>query len=527
MLSTSGEHLEKGASHEVLDVEKLSLLFELSRGFNALIELDELLPQVIARTKEVFQAEGCALLLFDEERQELHFPVTSDVSPDMEERLREIRFPADRGIVGWVVTHGRSALVKDVSQDERFYPEVDRLTGLHTHDLICVPLRTKRRITGALGLRNRLVGTFTGEDLTVLDALAGPIAIAIENARLYQGVRLSEARLKMEVTALQRYVGSRRAYEEIIGTAPAMARVFQLMESAIPSPITVLLEGETGTGKELIARAIHAHGPRKDKPLVAVNCAALPETLLQSELFGHKKGAFTGAMNDAPGLFEVADGGTLFLDEIGETSSALQRHLLRALQEGEIRRVGETRVRHVNVRVISASNRDLAEEVRRHRFREDLYYRISVFPIRVPPLRERREDIPLLAAHFIRQSNARLGKQVTGITPEVLELLMRYSWPGNVREVRNEIERGVALAPDGATITPQHLSERIVSQPSVQVPFAPAPGSLKQACLAFEREYLAEALRRNQGNAARTANLLGLSREMLQTKIKDYGLQAN
>jgi len=524
MVSASGEHLEKGASHEVLDVEKLSLLFELSRGFNALIELDELLPQVIASTKEVFQAESCALLLFDEERHELHFPVTSDVSPEMEERLREIRFPADRGIVGWVVTHGIPALVMDVTQDARFYPEVDRLTGLHTHDLICVPLRTKRRITGALGLRNKLVGTFTQEDLTVLDALAGPIAIAIENARLYQSVRLSEARLKMEVTALQRYVGGRRAYEAIIGTAPAMLRVFQLMESAIPSPITVLLQGETGTGKELIARAIHTQGPRKDKPFVAINCAALPETILQSELFGHKRGAFTGAVNDAPGLFEVANQGTLFLDEIGETSSALQQHLLRAL-EGEIRRVGETHVRRVNVRVISASNRDLAEEVRRHRFREDLYYRISVFPIRVPPLRERREDIPLLAAHFLPQSNARLGKQVTGIAPEALDLLTRYPWPGNVRELRNEVERGVALASDGAAITPQHLSERILGQPSVHVPFASAPGPLKQARLAFEREYLAEALRRNEGNVARTAKLLGLSRQMLQKKIKEYGLR--
>jgi transcriptional regulator with GAF, ATPase, and Fis domain len=370
------------------------------------------------------------------------------------------------------------------------------------------------------------VGAFNQDDLAVLDALAGPIAIAIENARLYRSVRQSEARLKMEVTALQRYVGSRRAYEEIVGTAPAMAPVFQLMESAIPSPITVMLEGETGTGKELIARAIHSHGPRKDKPFVAVSCAALPETLLQSELFGHKKGAFTGAVSDAPGLFEVADEGTLFLDEIGETTPALQLHLLRALQEGEIRRVGEARVRRVNVRVISATNRDLGEEVRQHRLREDLYYRISVFPIRVPALRERREDIPLLAAHFIKQSNERLGKQVTGVTPEALELLMRYAWPGNVRELKNEIERGVALAPDGAPITPQYLSEKIVSQPSLRVPFSAGPGSLKQARMAFEREYLAEALRRNQGNAVRTAKLLGFSRQMLQKKIKEYGLRA-
>jgi Nif-specific regulatory protein len=526
MLSSPDHPPEEGAIREALKVEKLWLLLELSRGFSALMDLDELLPQVIAKTKKVFQAESCSLLLFDEERQELYFPLTSEESPEMDQRLREIRVPVDRGIAGWVVKNGRPALVRDVSGDERFYPEVDRLTGGATRDLIYAPLRTKTRITGALGLRNKQVGTFTEEDLLMLEALAGPIGIAIENASLYQGVLVSEAQLKMEVTALQRDVSSRRAYEEIVGAAPAMVQVFQLMESAISSPITVLLEGETGTGKELIARAIHAHGARKDKPFVAVNCASLSETLLQSELFGHKKGAFTGAVDDHPGLFEVANDGTLFLDEIGETTNGLQQHLLRALQEGEVRRVGETRVRRVNVRVISASHRDLAEEVRRHRFREDLYYRLSVFPIRVPPLRERREDIPLLAAHFIRQSNERLGKKVTGLTSAALGLLMRYPWPGNVRELRNEIERGVALAADGAEITPQHLSERMISPPSVRVPFAPAPGSLKQARVTFEREYLAEALRRNHGNAARTAKLLGLSRQMLQRKIKEYGLRA-
>jgi Nif-specific regulatory protein len=526
MLSSSGERAGNDAPGSGLNAEKLSLLLEVSRSFSTLTELDALLPRIIARIKDVFEAESCAILLFDEERDELYFPMASEASSSTEDRLKEIRFPADRGIAGWVVKQGRPALVQDVARDERFYPEVDRLTGLPTRDLLYVPLRATHRITGALGLRNKLGGAFTDEDLTVLEAFAGPIAIAVENARLYQSVRSSEARLKVEVTALQRVVGSRRAYEEIVGTAPAMARVFQLMESAISSPITVLVEGETGTGKELIARAIHANGPRKDKPFIAVNCAALPETLLQSELFGHKKGAFTGAVNDAPGLFEVANEGTLFLDEIGETTPVLQQHLLRALQEGEIRRVGETQVRRVDVRVISASNRDLAEEVRRHRFREDLYYRISVFPLRVPALRERREDVPLLSAHFVRESNARLNKQVTGIAPEALALLSRYSWPGNVRELRNEIERGVALAPDGGAITAEFLSEKVVSQPSVHVTFAPAPGSLRLARGAFEREYLTEALRRNQGNAAKTAKLLGLSRQMLQRKIKEYGLRA-
>lgn len=452
-----------------MNLERSSLLFELGLAFSSLIELDELLPRIMADTKEALQAESCALLFLDEAKQELFFPVTSDVSSEIEERFQEIRFPADQGIAGWVLQHGEPALVHDATQDERFYPEVDRSTGMHTQSLLYVPLRTRRGIIGVIGLRNKREGGFTEEDRIFLEALSGPIAVAIDHARLYKQLQRSEAQLKEEVAILQREVAHRQRFEEIIGIGPAMEKVFAVMESAIPSPITILLEGETGTGKELIARAIHRSGPRKERPFVAVNCGALPENLLESELFGHKRGAFTGAMTDRRGLFESADGGTIFLDEIGETSPAMQVKLLRVLQEGEIRRVGETQSRRVDVRVISATNRDLAQEVRNQRFREDLYYRLNVFPIRVPSLRERREDIPLLVSHFMRQSHVKQGKQLQGITPEALGLLTRYAWPGNVRELGNEIERAVALSPDGQIITPEHLSERIVTQKSFHV----------------------------------------------------------
>ena len=510
----------------VSSVEKLSLLFELSHAFSALIQLEELLPHIITKTKEVLQAESCALLLLDEERQELFFPVTSDLSPEVEERFKDIRFTADKGVAGWVLQQVRPALVPDVTRDERFYSNVDRQTGAHTRDLLCAPLRTRHGVIGVIELRNKLVGSFTEEDLLFLDTLAGSVAVAIENARLYQHARQSEARLKEEVAILQREMAHRQRFAEIIGGGSAMARVFSLMESAIPSPITVLLEGETGTGKELVARAIHYHGPRKDRPFVTVNCGALPETLLESELFGYKKGAFTGAVTDKQGLFEVANGGTLFLDEIGETTPAMQVKLLRVLQDGEIRRVGETQARRVDVRVISATNKNLAQEVRDRRFREDLYYRISVFPIQVPPLRERREDIPLLVSHSIRQSNEKLAKHIQGITQEALELLIHYPWPGNVRELENEIERAVALAPDGSTLTPEYLSERIITQRSLRVSVPAEASALKQARLTFEREYVAEVLRQHQGNAAQTAKILGISRQMLQKKIKEYGLRA-
>ncbi|MBI3328178.1 MAG: sigma 54-interacting transcriptional regulator [Nitrospinae bacterium] len=509
----------------VSSVAKLSLLFELSRAFSALITLDELLPCIIAQTKGVLQAESCALLLLDEARQELYFPVTSDMSSEIETRFKDIRFPADKGIAGWVLQQMKAMRVADVSQDARFYPEVDRQTGMHTRGLLCAPLRTRHGVIGVIELRNKVLGTFTEEDLRFLDALAGSIAIAIDNARFYQQVRQSEARLQEEVATLQREMAHRQQFEEIMGTGPAMARVFSLMDSAIPSPITVLLEGETGTGKELIARAIHYHGPRKDRPFVAVNCGALPDTLLESELFGHKKGAFTGAVQDKAGLFEAAHGGTIFLDEVGETTAAMQVKLLRVLQEGEIRRLGETQPRRVDVRVISATNQDLQEKVRQKRFREDLYYRISVFPIRVPPLHERREDLPVLVAHFVRRSSDKLGKHIPGITSQALEPLMHYPWPGNVRELENEIERAVALTPDGSPITPEYLSERILRHPSLRVALPTEASSLRQARLAFEREYVGELLRQNQGNAVRTAKVLGISRQMLQQKIKAYGLR--
>jgi Nif-specific regulatory protein len=518
---------KRGVANGVPGEEKFSLLFELSRAFSALIDLDELLPYVAAQTRDILHAESCAILLLDQETQELYFAVISDVSPTVEKRLKEIRFPANRGIVGWVVQQGKPTLITDVATDKRFYAGVDQQSGARTRDLLCAPLRTHRGVIGALELRNKQVGRFTEDDLAFLDALAGSIAIAIENARFYQQARQAEARLQVEVASLHREIARRQQFAEIIGNPEgAMGTVFSLMESAIPLNIPVLLEGETGTGKELVARAIHYNGPRKERPFVTVNCGALPNDLLESELFGHKKGAFTNAVADKPGLFEVADGGTILLDEISETSAAMQVKLLRVLQEGEIRRVGETQPRRVNVRVISATNRDLQREMRHKRFRSDLYYRINKFPIVVPPLRERREDIPLLVARFIDQSKKRQGKEVQGVTPEALTLLAQYQWPGNVRELESEIERAVALTPGGEFITPAVLSERLLEQKSLQVPLSAEGHSLKHARLIFEREYVAEILRQNQGNAVKAAKILGISRQMLQKKIKEYELRA-
>jgi transcriptional regulator with PAS, ATPase and Fis domain len=282
--------------------------------------------------------------------------------------------------------------------------------------------------------------------------------------------------------------------------------------------------GETGTGKELIARAIHYNGPRKQKLFVAQNCSALPDTLLESELFGHVKGAFTGATRDKKGLFEIADGGTIFLDEIADTSPALQQRLLRVLQEGEIRPVGSEKSFQVNVRIISATNKNLEELIKSGNFRADLFYRLNVFPIRIPPLRERREDIPLLADHFLREFQTKAGKKIKGIDREAMNMLMAANFPGNVRELENEIERAVTLANPGQSITPDLLSGVIKNEQSLLHSFLHHPGTLKDITESIEKFYIQEKLKQNKGNITHTARDLGLSRVGLQKKIQRYNI---
>jgi Nif-specific regulatory protein len=299
-----------------------------------------------------------------------------------------------------------------------------------------------------------------------------------------------------------------------------MAEVFRLMESAAAAPIAVLIEGETGTGKELVARAIHAASPRRDRLFVAVNCAALSEGVLESELFGHRRGAFTGAVEDRKGLFEVATGGTLFLDEISETTAGVQAKLLRVLQEGEIRPVGETRPRTVDVRVVVATNRELGDEVKAGRFREDLYYRLRVFPIRVPPLRERTDDIPALARHFLQKLAAQLKRPVLEPTDDALALLARYPFPGNVRELANELERAMLLAEPGAPLTDDLLSERVHEAAGN----GPSSSVLQHRTDAFEREQIEAALARAGGVKTRVAEELGITYRGLLKKMKRLGM---
>ncbi|MCB0260621.1 MAG: sigma-54-dependent Fis family transcriptional regulator [Calditrichaeota bacterium] len=369
------------------------------------------------------------------------------------------------------------------------------------------------------------------EDLRITVRRAGEqYRLIKENKRLLRELAEANQRLQKENVILHQEMERQYTFDNIIGNSKAMHDVFRLMKKVIPTSTSVLLLGETGTGKELIARAIHFNGPRREKMFVAQNCGALPDTLLESELFGHVRGAFTGAAADKKGLFEIADGGTVFLDEISDTSPAMQQRLLRVLQEGEIHPLGSERTIQVDVRIISAANRSLEDAIREGNFREDLYYRLNVFPIRIPPLRERREDIPLLTEFFLEKFARKMGKSGLILSRESLSQMMAADFPGNVRQLENLVERAVTLADDRAEITPDLLetdpTRRREGGTAAAGPDLTGANSLKEIVEAMERYYIDEALQHFQGNITKTAEKLGLSRLGLHKKMQRYEIDS-
>ncbi len=352
--------------------------------------------------------------------------------------------------------------------------------------------------------------------------------LSLENVTLRVKHALDQYRLEQENRSLKTKV--QRKFE-LVGQSPAMARLRQLIETAGPTNSRVLIGGENGTGKELVARAIHMHSPRADHPFVAVNCAAIPETLIESELFGHEKGAFTGATSMKRGQFEQADGGTLFLDEIGDMSLSTQAKVLRALQEQQFTRVGGSKLMKVDVRVLAASNKDLEQEIEKGQFREDLYYRLNVVPIIVPPLRERREDIPALVRHFMKIHAEEQGLRIKEVTPDAMAVFQQYEWPGNIRELRNLIERLMIMVP-GPVIDAQHAAASLQGRGGNSSASSAGPAaalsplltksydSLRDARNAFEKEYIARKLREHHWNISRTAEDLKIERSHLHRKIK-------
>ena len=432
------------------------------------------------------------------------------------------RFPMSRAVVRRVSREKAAVLVSNAKREIG----TESVMRAEIVSSIGVPLWDGDTIRGVLQCDNRGSGFFVADDLDMVAAVAGLATLAIENARLVQRLKLAEEKLRGEVKYLKGREEKRR-FSDIIGESSAMKEIFRQLEKVIDTRATVCIEGETGTGKEVIASAIHYQGKRREKLFVAQNCAAVPENLLESELFGHKKGAFTGADHDKKGLFEIADGGTLFLDEIGEMTLNLQAKLLRVLQEGEIRPVGATASKAIDVRIICATNRSLDKEVEKGAFRQDLFYRLRVFPIRLPPLRERREDIPLLVEHFLRKYTLEMNKPVAGVTPEALDQLSAYSWPGNIRELENEVQRLVIQCDGAGFITPDLLAPAVRKVEGLLGRVAPQrkkSGTLKDQMEEVERWLLVEALREHGGNKTKTAEALGITREGLHKKLAKYGM---
>jgi two-component system response regulator PilR (NtrC family) len=381
--------------------------------------------------------------------------------------------------------------------------------------------------------------TAYGSKDTVLDALRLGATDYVEKGdklkdELTLRIRkeLARKRLQQENVLLKRTLGSSHQFSSIIGASDAMVAIFQLIERIAPTSSTILIAGESGTGKELVARAIHFNSPRKDLPFVALNCGALPETLLDSELFGHVRGAFTGADTNKKGLIEVAEKGTIFLDEIGEMSPMVQVKLLRVLQERRFRRLGGTEEVDADIRIIAATNRDLSKMVAEGRFREDLFYRINVIPLRLPPLRERRDDIPAIAEHFVARFAQQMGKDIAGISGDAMVCLKAYGWPGNVRELENAMERAVALEAT-ATILRESLPEAVLMAPDTPPAAIPGDGALLpdgtfdlEAHVArVEREYLTEALKQSHGVKTRAAERLGLTFRQFRYLLKKYDVK--
>ena len=428
---------------------------------------------------------------------------------------------ASRAILRRVLTD-RAAILTANAQEE--LPTSESILGGRILSVIAVPLFRGEEITGLLQAENRrTAGMFDEGDLEVSLIVGSQAALALDNAALVGRLKLAEERARGENVYLKRREEKTR-FPDIVGESAAMQQVFSQLDKVIDTRATVCIEGETGTGKELVASAIHYRSGRRDKMFVAQNCAALPENLLESELFGHKRGAFTSADSDKKGLFEIADGGTLFLDEMGEMPLSLQAKLLRVLQEGTIRPVGATAEKQVDVRIICATNRDLAAEVEKGRFRSDLYYRLMVFPIRLPPLRERREDVPLLAKHFLGKYAAEYRLELPGFSQEAIDALAGYAWPGNIRELENEIQRLVIQAEPGHPIEITDLSPRLRKIEGTVAKVAPKKGTLKEMMDQVERWLISEALRDHNGNKTRTAATLGITREGLHKKLDKLGL---
>jgi formate hydrogenlyase transcriptional activator len=497
--------------------DRLRLLLEVNNAVVSNLELPDVFAAISAFCRDLLNHEYTSLALLEK-----------DAPGKL--RLHALDFPTGKGIIReemiLSLEQVPAAEAIRLRQPVRFDRESLERLGTDAAGLllaeglasgVCLPLLTRNAVLGTLNLASYRPDAFSDADMELLAQVAVQFAIALENALAYCEIEELKNRLTEEKLILEDEMRSGYQFEEIVGESPALRRVLQQVESVAPTDSTVLLLGETGVGKERVARAIHNLSRRSQAPFVKINCAAIPSGLLESELFGHEKGAFTGAIAQKVGRFELAEGGTIFLDEVGDIPLELQPKLLRVLQEQEFERLGGNRTIRADTRVVAATNRDLSTMVAERQFRSDLYYRLNVFPIRVPPLRERTEDIPLLARFFAQMYSRRLSRNVETIPSATMDALMRYSWPGNIRELENLIERAVILSPGSALRVP------LAEIQSMEEAAPAGSATLEQ----IEREHILQALRASNwklSGSGGAAVRLGMKRTTLQSKIKKLGI---
>jgi formate hydrogenlyase transcriptional activator len=512
--------------------DRLRVLLEVNNVLVTSRELPELFRGIVSTLQRVIHHDYTSLALLD--------PITGLLKiyaldfPGRQGLLKpEMTIPRSGSPAGRAITEGQTLVARGAELDE-YQSEVVRLLrteGLQT--ICCIPLTNRGRTFGTLNLASRRTDVFSDTDIELVQQVAAQIAIAVENALAFKEIDALKDKLAEEKLYLEEEIRNAFNFEEIVGESAAIRRVLAQVELVAPAGTTVLIQGETGTGKEVIARAVHNLSPRRERTFVKINCAAIPSGLLEAELFGHERGAFTGAITQKIGRFELADKGTLFLDEVGDIPLELQPKLLRVLQEQEFERLGSNRTQRVDVRVVAATNRDLPKLAAERAFRSDLYYRLNVFPIRIPALRERREDVPLLVRYFVQKFSRALNKTVEYVPAEAMDALANYSWPGNIRELENLIERAVLLSPGKELRVP--LAE-LKSSPSgvdgalgvsslwTSAPVAPSITTLEEA----ERQHILRALRQTEWRIAGpkgAAALLAMKRTTLQARMRKLGIR--
>jgi len=495
-----------------IDPAKFGTLVEISALINSNYgDATSLLTQILESATRLTQGEASSLILREPKTGMMRFEIALGPKGP---KVKDLVLNPGEGIAGWVAEHGQSLIVNDVETDSRFYPEISKSIDYPNHSILAVPMRVRDQTVGVIEIINKKeLKYFTQEDLQWLELFAVQAAIAIENARYLE-------KAQDEIHNLSDQVQEGKGWHSLIAKSPAILEKLDLIDKVAKTDSSFLIQGESGVGKELFAEQIHLRSDRRDAPFVRVNCAALPEGLLESELFGHVKGAFTDAIQNRKGRFELANGGTIFLDEIGDLPLKLQSKLLRVIQQRTFEPLGSSESITVDVRIVAATNRNIEALVEKGEFRSDLYYRLNVLPITVPPLRQRKEDIEALADAFLKKFSRETNKHFEGFTEDAMELMLSYSWPGNVRELENAVERAVVIS-KGPRICAQDL---LIGQASTGASEEYKGKSLKEALVLFKRHFIRKALEDNKWNQTETAKVLDIQRTYLSKLIKELAI---